>query len=495
MNTTNRKAPGFAHPVTVMLALALLLLRIAARAQSPATEQAVVDAPAPKTAETPRPPFKQLRYDEDWSFLRDPQRHTDALDAIKYIPLRREGWYLSIGGEIRPYYERYDNEDWGAAPTDKNGWLLQRYMLHADLHLGEHVRFFGQLKSGIEVGRNGGPRPTDEDKLDVHQAFVDFAGQPGEKLVLTLRIGRQELSFGSSRLVSTREGPNVRQSFDGVRLSMRTKQWVLDAFAIKPVQTKPEIFDDSANNAQTFWAVYGVRQVPTLPLQGRVDVYYLGLDKKRARFAQGTGREQRQTIGARLWNPRKRLDYNIEAAYQFGKFEAQRTADIRAWTIASDLGYSLQKAPMKPRLGMKANVTSGDRDPTDAKLETFNPLFPKGAYFGQLSPVGPLNHRDLHPNLELTFLKTISLTGDWVFYWRQSTRDAVYGIPGNFQRAGNQSHARFIGQQPGIEITWQANRHTTLTLNYARFLAGRFLRETPPGHDITYFAVWMTYKF
>ncbi len=230
-------------------------------------------------------------------------------------------------------------------------------------------------------------------------------------------------------------------------------------------------------------------------MKGSVDIYYLGLDKKRARFDQGVGRERRHTIGTRLWNPRGTLDYNFELAYQFGVFEAKRKGDIRAWTIASDTGYAFRDTPFEPRVGIKANVTSGDKDLNDANLGTFNPLFPKGAYFGQLSPVGPLNHRDLHPNLELTFLKNISLTADWVFYWRQSTLDAVYGLPGNIQRSGNRSHTRFVGHQPGIEVNLRADRHTTFTINYARFLAGRFLRETPLGKNTTYFAAWMTFKF
>lgn len=199
--------------------------------------------PQQQKAEQPRPDYKQLRYDEDWSVLRDRSRRTDYLDAIKYIPLGdREDWYLTLGGEARPYYEWFKNEDWGDAPEDHNGFLLQRYMVHADLHLGKSFRFFGQLKSGIEVGRNGGPRPPDEDKLDVHQAFVDLTVQSHKNRSIVLRVGRQEMSFGSQRLISTREGPNVRESFDGFRLLLRESKWKIDAFVTKPVKTKQEIF-------------------------------------------------------------------------------------------------------------------------------------------------------------------------------------------------------------------------------------------------------------
>jgi len=450
---------------------------------------------ASQNAEPPRPDYKQLRYDEDWSFLRDHSQRTDYLDAIKYIPLgHRESWYLTLGGEARPYYEWFKNEDWGAAPEDHNGFLLQRYMFHADLHLGKSFRLFGQLKSGLENGRNGGPRPPDEDKLDLHQAFADLTLQSHKNRSIVLRLGRQEMSFGSQRLIATREGPNVRVSFDGVRLQLKEAKWKIDAFVTKPVRTNPGYFDDSANHAQTFWGLYAVRPLSILPFKGHIDLYYLGLDKKQALFDQGAGRESRHSIGTRLWSSGEAFDYNLEFVYQFGVFRSVKKGDIRAWTVASDIGYTF-RLPLKPRLGLKANVTSGDKDPNNPDLQTFNPLFPKGNYFGQLTPVGPLNHRDLHPDLQLTLLKNVSVIADWVFYWRQSTRDAVYGIAGNIQRTGQLSQASFVGHQPGIEVNIQADRHTTFSFDVAKFVAGRFLHETPPGKNTTYFAAWVTYKF
>src|SRR5882757_601752 len=54
------------------------------------------------------PPFKQLRYDENYAYLRDPSRRSDYLDAVKFIPLNAtEDWYLTLGGEVRERYEYY----------------------------------------------------------------------------------------------------------------------------------------------------------------------------------------------------------------------------------------------------------------------------------------------------------------------------------------------------------------------------------------------------
>jgi hypothetical protein len=69
----------------------------------------------------------------------------------------------------------------------------------------------------------------------------------------TLRLGRQETAYGSSRLISWREAPNVRQTFDGVRFMWHNPGCQFDGFVTRPASTKPGIFDDNANPNVWFW--------------------------------------------------------------------------------------------------------------------------------------------------------------------------------------------------------------------------------------------------
>ena len=478
---------GFSHvqgaEVTRILATALVTL--ASAVSSTLLAQTSSSPPAP-------PAYKQLRYEEDYSYLRDPANRSDLFDPLKFVPLGTEGdRYLSLGGEIRQRYEYFHNPVWGQEKNSPNGYWLQRYMLHADLHLGNRVRFFGQIKSGIELGRVGGPRGADEDKLDLHQAFVDIRAWTNGKDGLTLRLGRQEIALGSSRLVSFREGPNVRQSFDGVRLGWHHGEWQVDGFATKPVETKVGVFDDAWDPARSFWGVYAVGPLHPLP-KAKVDLYYLGIDRKQATFDQGTGRELRHSIGARIWGKNESWDYNTELVYQWGSF-GQGT--IHAWTTASDTGYSLESIKFRPRLGLKADITSGDRNPTDTTLGTFNALFPKGAYFSEADLLGPYNLMDLHPSLDLDLSERVIIITDLDFFWRQSTRDGIYGIPGNLIRTGQTSTARYIGNHASVQVEWQLNRHISATAQYLHFFAGPFLKETQPGRDVDFVALWVTFKF
>ncbi|PYJ85763.1 MAG: alginate export family protein [Verrucomicrobia bacterium] len=444
------------------------------------------------TLPTSAPPFKQLRYDENYEYLRDPSRRADYLDAIKFIPLNPNGdWYLTPGGEIRERYEYYHNSLWGRGPQDDNGYLLQRYMVHADAHFGDYFRIFTQFKSGLEDGRNGGPRPTDRDDVDLNQAFFDVRVPLVEADSLIFRGGRQELAYGSSRLISAREAPNVRLSFDGVKAILNVSGWRVDAFAVKPVRTKTGVFDDDPDPNQKFWGLYAVTPVSWLQ-GGNVDLYYLGLDRNNAHFDQGTAHEIRHSVGTRIWGRKAGWDYNFEFVYQVGSFG---NGDIQAWTAASDVGFTFENTALKPRLGLKANVTSGDDNPNNSDLQTFNPLFPKGAYFGEPALIGPANHIDVHPQLDLAFRKNVTLTLDWDCFWRESARDGIYGPAVNVIQSGQNGNARYVGNQVEAMLEWQLDRHLTLAADYAHFFAGDFLKQTTPGRDVDYFSAWVTYRF
>src|SRR5580658_232809 len=86
------------------------------------------------------------------------------------------------------------------------------------------------LKAVLESFRQGGPRPIDEKKLDFEEAVVELSTGEGDRWA-ALDVGRQELKYGSGRLVSVREGPNVRQSFDGARVKSKVGTWQIDLWA------------------------------------------------------------------------------------------------------------------------------------------------------------------------------------------------------------------------------------------------------------------------
>jgi hypothetical protein len=212
-----------------------------------------------------------------------------------------------------------------------------------------------------------------------------------------LRLGQQELIYGTGRLVDNNEGVNVKSRFYGARVIAKTEKLRLEIFGVKPTELNTGTFDDHPAPQQTFWGAYGTVPLPLVDQHGQADLYYLGIDTTRATYQQGSGCEIRHSIGTRLFNHQPGapfepgFDYNWELVYQLGTFGKNY---INAWTVATETGYTFP-VRLTPRLALRADVASGGQHPNGGTLNTFNPLFPRGAYFGpKLTMFGPYNLLD-----------------------------------------------------------------------------------------------------
>jgi len=439
---------------------------------------------------SPTAPPGLLPSEENYSNLSDPALRTTLIENLHYIPLGgQEQSYLSLGGEVREWYEFYSYPDFGEGPNVPNGYLLQRYLGHADLHLGSRLRFFGELGSYLEDGRKGGPRPQiDEARMVIQQAFVDFSLSQTEDSSLTLRVGRQEMELGSGRFVDVREGPNVRQSFEGLKLTGCTAGWRVDLFALKPINDLPGFFESRPFYHTSFWGAYATHRIPTIA-GGHVDLYYFGFRQLDSVYNQGAGRELRHTFGSRLFGQKGQWDYDEEAAYQFGSFGS---GHIRAWTADTNTGYRWAGWNWKPHFDLRTDAASGDKNPKSPNLETFNPLFPILRYSpGQEGTIAPANLVDVHPEVDLHPRRSLQVTFDSDFLWRESLYDGLY-LPGPvLVVSGLKSHARYIGDKNGVEIDWFINPHVSYSIYYSNLLGGPFLRQSNLAHDVNYVATWI----
>jgi len=440
----------------------------------------------------PQPPaYKYLRADEDYSYLRNPECRVDALDDLKFIPLDSRGQsYLSLGGEVREDMEYFNNASWGKGPQGP-AYLLERYMGSMDLHAGSHFRLYGQLKSGLENGRTGGPRkPIDEDKLDINQAFVDFSFAPAADEKITFRAGRQEMAYGVARFVSVRDGPNVHQTFDALKVIFTVRKLRIDAFVSKPVQTNFEEIDDYPDPPRTFWGLYG-----TSPLRwpgAHLDVYYFGLRNSKAKFQQGGALEERHSIGTRFWGNKGAWDYDVEPVLQFGSFGR---GDIRAWAVESEAGYKLRRLRYTPRLGFRPEIDSGDGNPANRDLQTFNLLFARGLYHQLVNLNGHQNAISLAPVLTFYLSKRLTVSQDCSFLWRENVNDGLYGVGGNLLRPGTPQQGRYIATQPTSLVDWKLQRHVAVILIYTHSFPGEFVRQSGPGRPVNYVNAWVDFKF
>jgi Alginate export len=432
--------------------------------------------------------IRLMRYDEDYSNLKDSVR--TLYNTLKFLPIsKNKKVYLSFGGEIREEYGGKINEDW-IKDQGFNYSFLQRYSLYADLIIGERLRFFAQVNSALENGSKYGPSPVDEDQLAVQNLFAEYRILKDSSNKLAIRVGRQEINYGSGRLISVREGTTVRQYFTGAKLMYATPRFSLDAFVLEADEVNFGVFDNRPSHQANLWGAYS-----NLNIQkgGNFDFYYLGIRRDNAEFEEGIAQEVRHTLATRYWKSGGGFIYNVEAAYQFGEFG---NGSINAWTMALEFGYTFEKNKFKPSFNLRNDYISGDQKAGDGKLQTFNPLYPKGGYFGFNPLIGPSNLIDLHPYLTLILTDKLSVQADVVFNWRYSLNDGIYHPGGNFNTAGSLSGHRFIGTTYLLSADYKFNNNLLLSCGGQYFRVGDFIKDIVPLRDNSkFFNAQVSYKF
>ena len=410
-----------------------------------------------------------------WAWAEDEPHHSwvAPLKDIRLIE-DRDDIHLSFGGKLRERVNVFHNDRFGLTTAEDDGYiLLHCLLLNADLRMGQHVRAFVELGSHLTTSNDYNPGPFDEDSADLHQAFLDL--MYGDT---RLRLGRQEMPLNSARLMGTRDGPNVRLAYDGVLLDTTIGNVDLRLFAFNPVDVDEDAFNNRNNDDEALWGINTTYDFGA----SDANFYYIGLDRNDSRFNQGTADETRHSIGTRFFGTQGRWDWDTELVYQFGDFGS---ADIRAWTIASDTGYTFEDAAGSPRISVSANIASGDDDPDDNDLNTFNPLQPNLAYFEEAAVLAPQNFYNIEPQIRLQATDKLALSFDWNFFWRLEENDAVYArgllaLPGTATASGH-----FVAHVPSISVDYRVNRYMTMDFSYSHFFAGEVI-DNAGGEDIDY---------
>jgi hypothetical protein len=444
-----------------------------------------------------RPKTSFLRFNEDWSVLRDAPESakTDFWDPFKFVPLNNDGsMWASFGGSARMRLEVWDGFGFGDTSAADDEYLLWRLLLHADVHFGDNIRVFVEGKNAMATDRDlpGGRRTLDIDELDLEQLFGDVSFDIGDEARLTVRGGRQALLFGKQRLVSPLGWSNTLRRWDAIGGILDCEGWKVHGFWSQFVPVEKYEFNDPDHDSE-FYGAYATGKVPTTDIG--LDLYFLGLEKSDdVTFNGTTGEEDRYTLGGRLFGKfgDSGFDYDFEGAWQGGDVG---DGDVNAFMIGSELGYRFQDIDWSPRLFVGFDYASGDDDP-GGDVETFNQLFPLGhAYLGYIDIVGRQNIIDVNFGATCNPIERLTAKVAGHLFWRAETSDALYNAGGGVVRAGGLSDEREVGQEIDFTLTYKFDRHLTGELGYSHFFAGDFIDESGPDDDINFFYVQLQYTF
>jgi len=444
--------------------------------------------------------------------------------------LRKDDPYMAqwdFGGSVRGRYEIKDGygipgvagsvdfRDFGA--NVDNDYFLERIrvrggytdqwwsaMVEGQFSLAQNDKRFAYANvppvPGTVQRKDDGP---EADVAELHQAYFTLGNH--KKFPLSVKIGRQEMSYGDERLVGAVGWNNIGRTFDTAKMRWQNAWFGADIFTSRPVIPQDGVFDVS-NDYEYFSGIYAnVNNVPMHTL----DVYFFARNASAQaiaavpspQFPQPSARDI-YTIGTRLKSRPGELgswDYTVEGAYQFGNFQDLRVGapagrlDQSAYMFVAQGGYTFVDTWGTPRIGLEYSYGSGDGNPTDGRHQTFDNLFPTNhKFYGYMDFVSLQNIQDLRACFTLKPTKSISLALEGHGFWLATTSDNFYNVAGA-PRSGptlaanvgtgtgygvNPSYDAYVGAEIDIVAGWAFTRFSTVEVGYGHFFAGDYIESS-----------------
>ncbi|MCO5167412.1 MAG: alginate export family protein [Planctomycetes bacterium] len=400
--------------------------------------------------------------------------------------------HLRLRGETRHPADYRIPGTFGRPATDGRGsgddFILQRAWIGLDFTVTEHLR----AVFAIQDARLWGDHPVGQDAAEtfIREAFIE-----GRRLFdqpLTVRAGRNLVPhLGDGRLMHSLDPwAGVPRIWDAVQVTYDPQGWWFSAFASNLREAGIQTPRGSDND--DFWLV-GVYASCRLIEKHELDGYlfYRNLSDRVFASEARPGRPSRLgeredfTTGMRLKGELGPVGYSGEAVYQWGD---QAGDDVRAWAAASKAWYTYDLGEgRKVRLGGEYAFASGDRDPTDGKNQTFDPIFPFGHFYhGHMDLFSWRNMHAVSAQLAVFPLAWLSLHADGHVFWLDSRRDAWYSAAKAPLRRDPSGRA---GSHVGTELDlyvqmrlWE--ERFFLWAGYSHFWTGEYVRATGFSKDM-----------
>lgn len=399
-----------------------------------------------------------------------------------------------ITGQIRfraESFNDFDFDDDTSTDSKDDDFLLSRIRLAVDLKPNEIIRLYFQLQDShqfetdVPAAFRIGPAAR-EDRVDIYQAFADV--KPLPDVPLTVRAGRQILTYGNQRLVGGFGWSNTSRSFNAVKVMYDREWFFLDAFGSNVVIPEDRHFNTESHDDNFFGLYGGWREFPG----GVLEAYLFIRDDDRA----GQGREI-YTFGTRLQGncpANEAIDYSVELIAQIGDLPAG--VDQEAFAAHVGAGYTFKNNPHTPRLGIEYNFSTGDDDPADGDKETLDNLFPTNhLHYGYMDLFSLRNIHNLRLSASAKPVEKVTVKADLHFFWLDDTSDAWYNAGGGVVRPATPGADDFVGEEIDLTAIYKHNTHLAFMAGYSHFFAGDFVEDTGTDDDADWLYLQATFSF
>lgn len=393
-------------------------------------------------------------------------------------PKEKTGWFdkISLGGELRLRHESQINYGALTGGVDDDSFVLIRARPHLEARPVDHVRIFLQpqfsrifAQEESTIAGNGDAGNANN-VFDLHQGYLDL-DKIGNSRV-SLRVGRQELSYGEERLVGAFGWSNIGRSFDAGKIRLGWESFWIDGFFA---------WNERGAGNEYLSGLYGSwKAAPNLTEEAYL--FYLR-DNDGDGVAGVTGLDL-ATIGDRVVGTflDQKLDYGIEAALQLGKTQPNSHLAYAAHAAG---GYTFQ-TKAKPRVGIEYNFASGN-DPGTGRVERFNNLFPTNHdKYGFIDFASWRNIHDASPSFRFKPFEGAQVETAYHLFLLPEPADGLFRATGAQLRAGAAGASTLAGHEVDLLGKYQWKKYLNVLVGYSLFRGGQFFDDTG-GNDTAHF--------
>jgi len=411
--------------------------------------------------------YKPVFYDNTFAFVNNPQYQQSFLgDALKRNKIGNLAT-VDIGGQIRYRYHNERNmRGFGLTGVDDQ-FLLDRTRLFANIEIGEDIRIFGEMLDADSRFENFAPRGIEENRADMLNLFADvrLLGDAGGSL--KLRTGRQELLYGSERLISPLDWANTRRTFEGVKLMWAGDDWNIDGFYTRPVLVNRREFDSPDYRQEFFGSFATYKGIENQT----IDMYWLGFNNSMV-----PNSFKYDTWGSRLLGSKGAYLWEIEGGYQYGSNSDNSSHD--AWYFTSGAGKKFEDRTWKPTVWFYYDYASGGLD--RGAGQGFNHLFPLAhKYLGFMDLFGRSNIQT--PNVLVTMQphEKVKLLMWYYYFFLVRENDTPYNVTMTPFRPGSAPASKDLGQEIDLILNYSITPRTEIMFGYSHFFSGDYYKQTP----------------
>jgi hypothetical protein len=413
--------------------------------------------------------YAPLFFNNKFDYLNDPDYDGWHLgESLKRIYFGQCG-VLDVGGQYRARHHSERNfRGLGLTGVDDD-FLLHRTRLYINGQFNDRIRIFAEMIDAESNYENFAPRGIEVNRADLQNLFADLMLFQLDGGDVWARIGRQELLYGSQRLVSPLDWANTRRSFEGLTFFYKGVDWNIDGFVTHPITPDDHGFDTGDEN-QDFSGLFTTYKGRT---NETIDLYYLHYRNDNA--AVGPNGLYFETIGSRWQGTAEAFLWDFEGGYQFGK--NRDDSDHDAGFLVGGLGRKIDHC-WKPVLWMYYDWSSGGN--VLGGRQGFDHLFPLGhRYHGFMDLYARSNIEA--PNLQLTFQPRdkISVLMWYHYFFLENKNDTPYNVNMTPFNPGNTPVSASLGHEIDTTVTWLITPRADLLFGYSHFFAGEYYKQTP----------------